>query len=306
LIALMALCLGGGGLALWSRIFRPTFLLAEAATSFGGGNLQARAPILRNDEMGALNQTFNNMADAVCNREQERRDFIAVVAHDIRTPLSNVCMAAQLLNKMEVSTEQKVLLIERLTKNAGRMLAMVDDLLDCTQAEWGQLMLSQQKFDLAKLVREVVAEHSSVCQTHYFRLQSEDTCDVWGDKQRLERVVLNLLSNAVKYSSPGQNIVVKLEADGSYGAITIQDHGVGIAKQDLDEIFLPFLRLEKTRSMAPGSGIGLTSVKKIVEAHRGRIEIASQPGIGTTVKVTLPLNEANGQVKSANRESDIC
>jgi len=281
--------LGGGAVALWSRIFRPTLLLAQAAQSFGAGNLQARAPVLRNDEMGTLNQTFNSMADSICSREQERRDLIAMVAHDIRSPLGNVSLAAQMLQEVDLEPNKKVLL-EQLLRNVRRTEIILDDLLDFTQAESGLMSLEQEELDLTVLVGELVREQADVCQTHHFKFEGKGKCLISGDRERLSRVVSNLLSNAIKYSAPGRAIAVKVEANDKTGVIAIQDQGVGIAAEDLERIFQPFTRLESTRSMAQGTGIGLTSVRKIVEAHQGTIEVTSEPGMGTTFKVNLPLS----------------
>ena len=292
-VFLMAVALGGGALALWSRIFRPAVLLAQAAAAFGRGNLQARAPVLRNDEMGALNRTFNSMADAVCIREKERRALVAVVVHDIRSPLNNVSMAAQMLNKLDLTDQkQRALLSTSLFRNIRRMQNTLDDLTDSAQSEAGQIVLDKKEFDLSALTRELVREQKELSKDHKIRFEGEERCSIWGDRNRLERVVMNLLSNAIKYSPAGSEVAVKLETRDKTAILSIQDQGVGIAKEDLERIFLPFTRLDRTRSMAHGTGIGLTSVKNIVAAHLGNIQVTSEPEVGTRVEVSLPLETA--------------
>jgi len=211
-----------------------------------------------------------------------------MVAHDIRSPLGNVSLAAQMLQEVDPGSNKKVLL-EQLLRNVRRTEIILDDLLDFTQAESGLMSLEQEELDLTVLVGELVREQAEVCQTHHFQFEGKDKCLILGDRERLSRVVSNLLSNAIKYSAPGRVITIKVEANSKTCVLAIQDQGVGIAAEDLERIFQPFTRLESTRSMAQGTGIGLTSVRKIVEAHQGTVEVTSKPGIVTTFKVILPL-----------------
>jgi signal transduction histidine kinase len=114
---------------------------------------------------------------------------------------------------------------------------------------------------------------------------------VLGDRKRLERVLINLLSNAVKYSPQGSEVVVSMWKQGTTVRLAVQDQGQGIAPEDMERVFQPFIRLDRTRRSASGTGLGLVSVKKIVEAHGGTVRLHSEPGKGTTVEVRLKALE---------------
>ncbi|MBC7933578.1 MAG: HAMP domain-containing histidine kinase, partial [Rubrivivax sp.] len=246
LIVVTVIMLGTGAAVLWSRIFRPTILLAQAADAFGQGDLQAQAPVLRDDEMGTLSCTFNNMVEAIRNREHERRDFIATVAHDTKGPLSVISMAVQTLKEAGRPATQKIQYLNSIKRNVRHIQAMLDDLMDITQIESGQL-LHQEELDLSALVNEVVREQAEVWESHRLHFAGDTRCLMTGDPQKLERVILNLLSNAIKYSVRGSSVAVTVETHGATAVLTVKDEGVGIAPQDLERIFLPFTRLDRTR-----------------------------------------------------------
>jgi signal transduction histidine kinase len=291
LAALAALILVAGSLVLWARIFKPVLALARVADEFGAGRLEARAPVARDDEMGALARTFNNMAGAIADREKERLHFVATVAHDLRNPLVVIGGAAQLLkNKQDKLTPaERAEWLNRIQSNTHKLENLILDLTDAVQIETGQLSLQMEAIDLAALAEGLVAEQSAANRSHLLRCHAPAPCRVQGDCKRLERVVLNLVSNAIKYSPPGSEVNVAVAVRGKQGVLTVADEGVGIAEADLQKLFLPFARLDRTRGMAPGTGLGLSSVKKIVEAHGGTIHITSCLNVGTSIEVRLPL-----------------
>ncbi len=306
LIALASLVMVAGGVELWSRIFRPTLLLARAARAFGGGDLQARAPVVRADEMGALASTFNTMAESIRDREKERLEFVATVAHDLRNPLAVIGGAAHLLQRKHdrLSEEEQLTWLSAIERNTHGLEAMIADLMDGVQAETGCLSLSLAPLDFALLCREITSEYIAATPTHLIRFSAstgEEPCLISGDLKRLTRVVMNLISNAIKYSEAGTEIWVDVtveEAPPSRRAsgaragqalMRVRDEGVGIAPEDVPRLFRPFSRLDRTRTMAKGTGLGLSSVKKIVEGHGGTITIHSTLDVGTTMEVRLPL-----------------
>lgn len=281
-----------GGVELWSRIFKPALQISQAAREFGDGQLQTRAPVFRDDEMGALAATFNVMAEAICLREKERLEFVATLAHDLKTPLVVIGGAAHLLKDKDYrfTPEEKQEWLGRILGQTVRLEGMIADLTDGVQSQTGQLTLQRREFDFVPVVREAMAQLSAATQSHRIEYSGAASCSIHGDPKRLERVVANLLSNAVKYSARDSNVVVSLEARGGCGVLVVRDEGAGIAEADLPKLFLPFSRLDHTRHMAKGTGLGLSSVKKIVEAHGGVIKVQSHLGVGTTVEVSLPLN----------------
>lgn len=278
--------LAWGSFNLWSRIFRPTLALSQAAAAFGEGDSQARAPILWNDEMGQLCRTFNDMAQSIAEREKERLDFVATVAHDLKSPLVAVAGAAELLQERDIAPAEQERWLHMIRRNTRALESIVADLTDRVQAQTGRLQLRRECFDLAAMAADIVEQYD---QSEERRVIVEGDSPAWveGDRARLERVLFNLLSNACKYSAPGSDVRVVVEARGEIVALQVEDEGIGIAPEDVAQVFRPFSRLEEARAMASGSGLGLSSARKIIEAHGGIIRLMSQPQRGTTVEVRL-------------------
>ncbi len=291
LLAVSTLLLLLGSLMLWSRVFTPVLKLARVVRTFGGGDLQARAPIMHDDEMGDLCQTFNAMAESMAERERERLRFVATVAHDLRNPLVIIGGAAHLLKtkEMRLTPQERTTWLGNIEKNTQKIEAMIGDLMDGVQAETGQLQFDKRAVDFSQLVSETVADHAQSVQTHLIRHEITTACCIEGDRKRLERVLMNLLSNAVKYSPGGSEVCVTLEARDGRAVCCICDEGAGISAEDLPKLFLPFSRLERTKKLAPGTGLGLSSVKKIIEGHGGTIQVRSTVDVGTTIEIALPL-----------------
>lgn len=281
------LCAGTWGLV--NRIARPMLDLRRAAIKFGGGDFSARAPILREDELGEICRTFNNMADEVADHEKNRLQFVAGVVHDLKNPLVTIGGAARILKNQALPPPQQTEWLTRIISQVMRLENLVLDLMDTVQVETGQLRLMAADMDLTALLRDIQREQKELVTSHSIVFEGNDECRVRGDKNRLERVVLNLISNAVKYSPEGTMVHLRVEKRQANAVCIVQDHGAGMSPEDLKVAFQPFGRVRRTQSMAKGTGMGLCVVKQIVEAHGGTIHVASEVGVGTTVEVSLPL-----------------
>jgi signal transduction histidine kinase len=224
-------------------------------------------------------------------------ELLAAVAHDLLQPLTVVRVGVGLLrHRVEYpETAPAASLDEGLTQieEAGlRMEQLVDELLDLARGQAGcPLPLRRQQTDLAELAARAARAHTLGGRR---RVQLElDPPTVRGrwDAARLCRVLDNLLSNALKYSPPGYEVVLRVgrevQPDGDWAVVTVRDHGRGIPAAEQPRIFTPFWRGAESRQMA-GSGLGLASVRQIVEAHGGSVTVRSHEGQGTTVTVQLP------------------
>jgi signal transduction histidine kinase len=288
LIAAALAAIAWGSLNLWSRIFRPILELSNAASAFGEGDSQARAPILWDDEMGRLGRTFNDMAQSIAEREKERLDFVAMVAHDLKSPLVVVGGAAELLESGVVAPADQKRWLQTIRRSALSLERIIADLTDRVQAQTGRLQLQREVFDLAVMTAEIAEQYDESSDERRILFAGETAAPVSGDRARLERVLFNLLSNACKYSAPRSTVRVAVEARDGVVLLRVEDEGIGIAPEDVAQVFQPFSRLEEARAMAAGSGLGLSSARKIIEAHGGIIRLMSQPQHGTTVEVRLP------------------
>lgn len=297
LVAAGTLLLCTGGIALWRRTFRPMLGLSRAAQQIGAGKTEARAPILRDDEMGQLSRTFNTMADSLAQRDRERFHFVATVAHDLRNPLVIIGGAAHLLNSRgeRLDAAQRRQWLENIVMQSRRMDDTITDMTDAVQIQNGQLRLNKTHCDLRTIAELCVAECRDSSERHIFIFHGAQPCPIDGDARRLSRAIANLLSNAVKYSPEGGEIVVSVEPriheKKPYVQLCVRDCGVGIAPDEVKDLFQPFSRVERTQHVARGTGLGLVSVKNIIEEHGGEISIDGAAGEGTTITFVVPLRE---------------
>lgn len=233
---------------------------------------------------------------------QLRNAFLSSISHDLKTPITAIKGAVQLLQRRvkrahlpeTVRLEEGLLLIESST---GKMTTMIDDLLDLAYLQSKQqLELNLSQVDLVALVRTIAAELQTTAPRHRLQvLASMPALIVPGDAVRLERVIVNLLSNAIKYSPQGGTITLTVSqeehdtAPCCWAVLAVADQGLGIPAADLPHIFEPFQRASNVIGAFQGTGIGLTSASQIVSQHGGTMTATSQQGVGTTVTMALPL-----------------
>jgi len=288
-VAAVGLLLTVGSLSLLRRVIGPTLELTRVARRFGQGDFSARATVTQDDELGALCRTFNHMAEETASHERTRLEFVAMVAHDLKSPLITIGGGARRLRSGKLGPEQQAAWLDRIITQAARLEKLTHDLMDTVQISTGRLCVNRARLDLAALLREVCREQAGILSDHSLRFEGGEECPVLGDRDRIERVVTNLVSNAAKYSPKGSTIEVKVARQESLAFFTVRDEGAGIAPEDLKAIFEPFGRGSQAHQMAKGTGLGMNVVKHILEAHDGSITIRSEVGKGTTVEVTLPL-----------------
>ncbi|WP_437989716.1 AAA family ATPase [Sorangium sp. So ce145] len=235
----------------------------------------------------------------------ERRDeFLLVASHELKTPLTSLTMQAHLLARLlprlqraEVAPERIDAAIQLLDRQIARLAHLVNELLDVTRLNAGQLTLSRAPVDLAALAREVVERMHQQLTDARCRTQLELDEPVMGhwDPSRMEQVLINLLSNALKYGAGGL-IHVIVRREGARAVLVVRDHGMGIAEADQARIFERFERAVSVRNFG-GLGLGLYIVRWIVTSHGGTIRVESRPGAGATFIVELPLHPPEAETE---------
>lgn len=239
------------------------------------------------------------LRDVTSERESERvkDEFFALVSHELRTPLTSIIGYLELVrdDEDELTADTKRFL-EVVDRNAKRLLRLVGDMLFVAQVDAGRLSLERGPVDLAQIVADAVeaARPAAARGGVSLRLEAGSVGPVDGDRDRLGQLVDNLVSNALKFTPEGGEVVVRL-ADGGAGSalVDVRDNGMGIPDAEQQHLFERFFRSASAASRAvPGAGLGLTIVKTIVEAHDGRVTLQSTENVGTTVRVTLPLDPA--------------
>ena len=226
-------------------------------------------------------------------READRLkdEFVALISHDLRTPLTSIIGYLELMLDDGNLTEDQRGYVEVVDRNADRLLQLVNNLLFVARLEAGQLDLRRGPLDLAAVVRQSVVEAMPRAEASGIEL----TCDVNGevpvqaDKGRMFQVLDNLVSNAIKFTPPGGGVHVSVSPVNGVARLDIEDTGIGIAPADQQHLFERFFRAsETTERQIPGTGLGLYITRAIVEAHGGSIAVDSTPGEGTSFSVELP------------------
>jgi signal transduction histidine kinase len=290
---------------LWFRqhALQPLVGVADAIERFAAGNRRVRAPQVGPSEFRRLATSFNEMAEALQHQHERQLAFVGGIAHDLRNPLSTLRVAAALLQRRP---EDVIRLGDRITHQIDQLERLVNDLLDRTRVEAGQLELCPELIDLRGVIHRVVDEQRALNPTRAFNLSVPDRpAPVHCDVVRIEQVVQNLLSNAVKYSDDSIDVAVRVSEGAAAATVAVVDRGVGVAPSDRERLFQPFVRGENV-GVVGGIGLGLSVTKKIVEGHRGRIEVVSSPGAGSTFAVHLPLATAHASLarRDASEPSD--
>jgi signal transduction histidine kinase len=292
-------CLIGGGAALVvtfilsRRILSPIKALTEAAKRFGQGDFSQRLESKDKGEMGELSRAFNSMAGDLERTEQLRRNMVADVAHELRTPLSNLKGYLEAVSDGMIKPDAKT--FHSLNEEASLLSRLVDDLQELSLAEAGELRLDYQIGDIAELIKQTVAAMQTQAMTKGISV-SIDLPDklpaVNIDSHRIRQVMRNLLENAVAHTAKGGSITVSASQQGKQVEVSVTDTGEGIPAEDLANIFERFYRVDKSRTRATGgSGLGLTIARRLVEAHGGQIKVQSELGKGSRFSFTLPVSQ---------------
>jgi signal transduction histidine kinase len=229
-----------------------------------------------------------------------RDEFVAVVSHELRTPLTSIIGYLELLADEEggeLNAEQRshVAVIQRST---DRLMELVGDLLLVAEAERGPLALELSAVDVAGLATDAVqaARPAAHARGVALELELSLTGTVDGDRTRLAQMLDNLVSNAIKFTPAGGRVSIRVSRRGAHAVFEIADTGEGVADDDRERLFDPFFRSREANARAvPGTGLGLTITKAIVDAHKGAIEVESKAGGGTVFRVVLPGGERSAR-----------
>jgi signal transduction histidine kinase len=257
--------------------------LTAAARAVAAGDRKTRVVVRGSDEIATLGASFNTLVESIERGETLRKNLVADVAHELRTPVTNLKAHLEALEDGLVAPTPEA--IASLREETDRLARLIGDLQDFALAEAGALQLERAPVDLAALLNAAADAARPRASARGVALVVEGAGEAQGDRARLAQVLANLLDNALTHTPEGGTVT--LEAAGS--ALRVSDTGEGIAPEHLPFVFERFYRADPSRARATGgAGLGLALVRRIVEAHGGTIALESTPGRGTSVRIELP------------------
>jgi two-component system, OmpR family, phosphate regulon sensor histidine kinase PhoR len=307
LTAVLAAFLGGAYLWLRFMLLAPLKDFQSTLQSIARGNTSLRVNLEKARVIRPIGELVNMVAGSMNEDllrlkklERFRSEFLGNVSHELRTPIFSIQGLLETLvnGAIDDASVNKNFLLRALA-NTERLNRLLEDLIDISRVESGELKLKFRFFDVVPLVRTVIGELQEKAAQQNISLTwnaSESQFEAYGDKERIRQVLVNLVDNALKYSGPGASVTVTLRKNNDAVEITIADTGIGISPEHLPRIFERFYRIDKDRSRdAGGTGLGLAIAKHIVEAHHSTISAASSPGKGTQFTFCLPTTIRTGQ-----------
>jgi signal transduction histidine kinase len=296
LICSLATTLGGLVVGRWAsgRVMRPLRDTADVAAAISGGALDQRLPPTDDPDLAVLATTFNGMVQALEERIQRDARFASDVSHELRSPLTTVQATLELLEASQANLgpdDRKALNL--LGSEIRRFSAMVQDLLEMSRFDAGVANLDVEELALDDLVVNTVAAYTGGAVPVFVTTAAAGAW-MYGDRRRLQRVLVNLLDNATSYA--GGAVAVTVDLHGQEAEVTVEDAGPGVPPAERRAIFERFYRgaASGRRAAASGTGLGLALVAEHVKAHHGQVEVADRPGGGARFVVRLPLGVRTG------------
>ncbi|WP_405966581.1 HAMP domain-containing histidine kinase [Streptomyces sp. NBC_00015] len=270
-----------------TRLVRPLRALTEAAQQ--PPDRHARVPVTTQDETGILAEAFNDLAERRERLEVQRKALVSDVAHELRSPLTNIRGWLEVTRDGLVEPDTE--LLGALHEEALILQRVIDDLRDLAAADAGTLRLHREPVPADDLLAQVAAAHRVAADTAGVRLCTETEGAPWldADPVRLRQALGNLVTNAVRHTPPDGTVALTARGDGDRVVLEVADTGTGIAADDLPHVFERFWRAEKSRSRRTGgSGLGLPIVRHLTVAHGGTAQATSTPGAGSVFTLRLP------------------
>ncbi|MFD0671122.1 sensor histidine kinase [Cohnella sp. GCM10027633] len=292
---LIILLIGSLFIAIAARyVVRPLQKLTRATRKMATGDFNVRLHSKRKDEIGQLTASFNRMAQELGALESTRRQFVSDVSHEIQSPLTSIKGFTQALMHKKMDEPARMRLLGIIEEESNRLSRLSEDLLQLSSLEHGHLKPNATHYRLDEQIRGVIIASEPQWAAKAIDISFEaDEVLLSADRDRLYQLWVNLLGNAVKFTEAGGRIDIAVTDLGEYVRASFADTGRGIPADEIDHIFKPFYKVDKSRERTlQGNGIGLSIVKRIVELHNGEIQVTSAIGAGTTITVKLPKHRS--------------
>lgn len=301
-----------------NQILSPITVLQSAAREMSNGNLNIRSNITGKDEIALAAQAFDQMADSIEQYDVLKTQFFSNISHELKTPLNIILASIQMIeSRHPVSTNCEVYsytakYMSMMRQNCYRLLRLINNLIDITRLDSGFLKVNLGNYNIVSVVEDIVGSVADFSESKGISLIFDTEVEekiIACDPDKIERIVLNLLSNSIKFTPSGGSILVNIYSRDDRVDIKVRDTGIGIPHDKLVMVFERFRQVDSSLQREyEGSGIGLSLVKALVEAHKGKVSVESEYGHGTEVTIELPAVVAakeNIDMKNALNNPDI-
>lgn len=289
----IALIAGLLSFATSSLITKPLKTLMRFVQKITNGQLDQKVNVVGNDEIAELGSAFNHMAEQLQRVEQSRQEFVSNVSHELKTPLSSIkVLTESLMFQENVPIEMYQEFFQDINSEVDRLNNIISDLLTLVRLDQREIPLNISEVNLNEMIQDLLKRLAPLAKKKNINLIYECHREVVAeiDKVKLSLAITNLIENAIKYTPDLGTVTVVVQGDLQDALITVQDTGIGIAKEEQSRIFERFYRTDKTRNRETGgTGLGLAITYKTVVMHNGSIGVESEEGKGSTFSVQIPL-----------------
>ncbi|MBO4926550.1 MAG: HAMP domain-containing histidine kinase [Clostridia bacterium] len=271
------------------QMTRPLTAMAQAAGRMARGDFSAQAPEGGSREIRDLSLSFNRMGKQLSTLEQSRRDFVANVSHELRSPITSIQGFAQGMLDGTIPPEEHETYLRVVSEETHRLAKLINSLLNLSRMENEEISLAYTDFDICELARRVLISRMNQIDEKQLQIEAdfpEEALTVRADADQIQQVLINLLDNAVKFTPEGGTITLSAEDRGGCVAFRVKDTGIGISDEDAPHVFDRFYKADKAHTVGNGTGLGLAICYRIMERHGQSIRLVGSKG-GAEFEITL-------------------
>jgi signal transduction histidine kinase len=291
------------GYVLSGSIVGPVRRMGTRLAAIASGDFSSHVEVSNRDELGALAANLNRMNDELGRLYEEleaasrhKSEFLATMSHELRTPLNAIIGFSQVLKEQMYGelNERQADYVDDVLSSGQHLLNLINDILDLAKVEAGRMELQPSTFELPELLENAASmvRERATRQGIGLTVATDGSVGLMeGDERKVKQILFNLLSNAVKFTPSGGKITLAARAAAEEVVISVRDTGIGISADDQTKIFEEFYQVGTSRTQE-GTGLGLALTRRLVELHHGQLSVESEPGVGSTFTVTMPLQQA--------------
>ena len=277
------------------RFTKPLKLMSQAAQAMAKGDFSRRIPVTSDDEIGELAVSFNQMTEALVQIEKMRRDFIANISHELKTPMTSIGGFVDGIIDGTIPPEKQGYYLQLVSEEVKRLSRMTEAMLSVSRLESSEFKLKKSQFDFSEMLLNIVIGQEQRIAERNYKIEGLDTITpifINADKDLIYRVIYNLVDNAIKFTDESGTISFTTSVGANNFTFKIENTGDGIPPNELPHVFERFYKGDKSRSKVKDStGLGLYIVKTIVKNHGGTINVSSVQNKFTSFVVTLPIGK---------------